>query len=269
MKILLALLLSGVGWAQYAPSASGSTVAAAEINSKPAIRSGSGGPSALTCTTGKDFYIDTTNIIGYYCYATNTWSRFAVWGTIGGTLSNQADLVTALNQQQPIVSFRAVCQSTLGGSNFDINSSVGTPATQSNCDNSGLDGNVQFASGATNHVQGKFYLSSKFVDPLSATIVDWDSSAVTGAVTFGIAWQCVGINGVASTGGYGSYTTWPSSTVSSTSYGRNATGALSLTTGCSTNSMFYFDIELTSGNNTLGAGANLKRLNFSGSGIGQ
>jgi hypothetical protein len=62
--------------AQYAASASGSTTAAAEINSKPATQVGSGAPSG-NCTAGKDFYLDSGPHTFYACTQTNTWSALA------------------------------------------------------------------------------------------------------------------------------------------------------------------------------------------------
>jgi hypothetical protein len=73
MKINLAILALACGSvlsAQYAASTSGSTTAAAEINSKPAIQGVSGAPSGLNCTNGKDFYVDTTAHALYQCSVT-------------------------------------------------------------------------------------------------------------------------------------------------------------------------------------------------------
>ncbi len=73
MKTLITLLtFAGLACAQYAPSTSGSTTAAAEINSKPAVRSGAGAASG-NCTTGKDLWINTTTNAVQPCVATNTW----------------------------------------------------------------------------------------------------------------------------------------------------------------------------------------------------
>ena len=70
--LLSTVVVCGIATAQYAPSVSGSTVAAAEINSKPAIQYGSGAPSSLNCTSGKDFYVDTSAHALYQCSVTGT-----------------------------------------------------------------------------------------------------------------------------------------------------------------------------------------------------
>ena len=76
--LFLCLVLFAVqsAMAQYAASASGSTTAAAEINSKPATQTGAGVPSG-NCTAGKDFYLNTTAHTMYACTQTNTWSALA------------------------------------------------------------------------------------------------------------------------------------------------------------------------------------------------
>lgn len=86
MKTLLILIVFAVATAtcfgQYASSACGSSTCAAELNSKPAIQTGSAAASG-NCTAGKDFWIDTTHITLQFCQATNTWS--APLGTIIGS----------------------------------------------------------------------------------------------------------------------------------------------------------------------------------------
>jgi hypothetical protein len=79
MKRLLLpfILVSITASAQFAPSQSGSSTAAAELNSKAAIQAGSGAPS-VNCTAGKDFYVDTTGHVLYICVAANTWVQSTV-----------------------------------------------------------------------------------------------------------------------------------------------------------------------------------------------
>jgi hypothetical protein len=93
---LACLLLPAAGNAQYAPSASGSTTAAAEINSKPAIRFGSGAPSG-NCTAGEDFYVDTVGQVLYFCPATNTWGKVqSALGYVPANVANNlSDLASA------------------------------------------------------------------------------------------------------------------------------------------------------------------------------
>lgn len=80
--ILFAFLLSVASLsAQYAPSGSFSSTAAAEINSKPAYQTGTGAPSALNCAIGKDFYTDVATGYLYDCTVTGTpgtWARASV-----------------------------------------------------------------------------------------------------------------------------------------------------------------------------------------------
>ena len=88
-----------MAWGQYAPSASGSATAAAEINSKPAIQSGAAVASG-NCTAGKDFWLNTLTGAIQACTATNTWgaatlvnggvasvSSLTITGTTSGTIS--------------------------------------------------------------------------------------------------------------------------------------------------------------------------------------
>ena len=85
--------------AQWTPSASGSTTAAAEINGKVNYQSGSGAPS-VNCTAGKDLYFDLTNFQSYWCKATNTWAAFAgvvtsVFGRTAAVVAGSGDYTTA------------------------------------------------------------------------------------------------------------------------------------------------------------------------------
>jgi hypothetical protein len=78
MKIIVALLLPMSVWAQYAPSSTPSTLAAGEINSKPAWQISSGAPTALACTAGKDFAFDSVGLAFYDCTVTGnpgTWVK--------------------------------------------------------------------------------------------------------------------------------------------------------------------------------------------------
>jgi hypothetical protein len=97
---------------------------------------------------------------------------------------------------------------------------------------------------------------------VKATISDWNSVATSGSATWGIATQCVSAGGIASTSGYGAYTTWTASNANGTASHRDTTNQLSLTTGCSAGDVLYFDIELTTGNNSMSEPANLKWLDL-------
>lgn len=87
-QAILLVLCAVVAHAQYAASASGSTVAAAEINAKMAHQEGSGAPSG-NCVMGKVLYMDTSNGDLYRCSATNTWALAAGGGcsVSGGVLT--------------------------------------------------------------------------------------------------------------------------------------------------------------------------------------
>lgn len=83
-----ALVMTGSLSAQYAPSVSGSSIAAAEINSKPAAQTLAGVPTA-NCTVGKDLVLNTLTNVEYICTATpNVWS--AIGGGGGGSVTNLA-----------------------------------------------------------------------------------------------------------------------------------------------------------------------------------
>jgi hypothetical protein len=77
MKNLVLFLLFGwmqtLAISQYAASTSGSTIAAAEINSKPTVQS-SAVDAIGNCTVGKDIHINTAKGSIQSCIATNRWS---------------------------------------------------------------------------------------------------------------------------------------------------------------------------------------------------
>jgi hypothetical protein len=75
MKAVFLLILSFPLWAQYqtVPTTRYPGLEAI-LNAKPAAQTGSGAPSG-NCTTGKDFYIDTTAKVLYYCSSTNGWTK--------------------------------------------------------------------------------------------------------------------------------------------------------------------------------------------------
>jgi len=116
MKSIAVLLLSALAlFAQYAPSGSGSTTAAAEINSKPAIQSAASAPSG-NCTAGKDFWVNTSTSALYGCTATNTWKLLLPVGfgltTAGGAVAvNGAAVTTTPNNQSGVQLF---CNDTVG-----------------------------------------------------------------------------------------------------------------------------------------------------------
>ncbi len=116
MKLFILLLVfSSSTFAQYSVSATSSTTAAAEINSKPAIQSGTSAPSG-NCTAGKDLYVNTATSALYGCTATNNWSLLLPVGfgltTAGGAIAiNGAAVTTTPNNQSGVQLF---CNDTLG-----------------------------------------------------------------------------------------------------------------------------------------------------------
>jgi len=85
------------------------------MNSKAAVQSGFGAPTALSCTLGKDFYINLSTGALYYCTATGspgTWQAPAA--TIAGTQANNSGWNWAINNQGELL-------------NFWLDSSQGTP----------------------------------------------------------------------------------------------------------------------------------------------
>ncbi len=104
MKNLLASLLgvlclvSGAS-AQYAASASGSTTAAGEINSKPAFQLVAGAPTSLSCTAGKDFAFNTSASTWHICTvsgAPGTWAQIESAMTFSTGLSRSGAAVTCV-----------------------------------------------------------------------------------------------------------------------------------------------------------------------------
>jgi hypothetical protein len=76
MKLIAVIMMAGLAHGQYAPSASGSTTAAAEINAKTTTQAGTGVKSgACTFVSGsiKDMYVDTATGAIQACTATNIW----------------------------------------------------------------------------------------------------------------------------------------------------------------------------------------------------
>ena len=88
MKFTVFFLMTAVCFGQYSSSACGSSTCAAEVNSKPAVQTGSVAASG-NCTAGKDFWIDTTHFTLQFCQATNTW--LAPLGTIIGSSLTAGD----------------------------------------------------------------------------------------------------------------------------------------------------------------------------------
>ncbi len=92
MKIFaVMLLIVNAAWGQYAPSASGSTTAAGEINGKPNWQLSAGNCASLSGTAGKDLCYDTTNHVWYH-YSTGAWAQIV---DVSGSFSNPT-WITAL-----------------------------------------------------------------------------------------------------------------------------------------------------------------------------
>jgi len=97
MKLFIALLLPVLTWAQYAASSSGSTLANALMDSKPAWQISSGPPTALACTAGKDFAFDSVGLASYDCTVTGnpgTWVKHQA--PLGFTPANVANNLSDL-----------------------------------------------------------------------------------------------------------------------------------------------------------------------------
>ena len=97
--IMIILCASVSAFGQWAASASGSAVAAAEINKKTAWQTGTAAPTSVNCTAAKDLYFDTTHAIAYWCSATGTpgtWTQFAV-STGGGFIDLPAGGISSGN----------------------------------------------------------------------------------------------------------------------------------------------------------------------------
>lgn len=88
MRLLAALLITTSAFAQggaWTASTSGSTTAAGEINNKANWQTGSGAPSGLNCTVGKDVYTDTATGNLYKCTTTGTPGSWTLVGISGLT----------------------------------------------------------------------------------------------------------------------------------------------------------------------------------------
>jgi hypothetical protein len=161
------------------------------------------------------------------------------------------------------VLYKAICQNFVGGSGFDLVSAIGSGYAPVSCDsvNGGLDAYHSFTDSGGLHIQGHQYLPSTFTDGIIATI-GWNSTATTGAVTWSIAAQCTASGAKPSTGGYGSYTTFASSTASGTASGITSTTGLSWTTGCTAGQTLWFDIQVNASTLAGAAAAQLHWLDL-------
>lgn len=195
---------------------------------------------------------------------TATSSTTATWQPGGGSSAT-------------VLTWKALSQNTAGGSNFDLVPAAGTLGTPAICStpdagNANLDGACAFAASATNFVEGHFYACSlaicgtAFVDGIKATITNFNTSATSGTATFGIAFQCVATNAVASATGYGSTSAWNAITVPGTASQRTETNTQTITTGCSADQDVYWYISLVNG---IANAVNVKRFAISGTGIAQ
>lgn len=84
--------LALVAHAQYAVSANPNTPGA-EMNTKPATRTGNGSPSGvLSCTSGRDLYFDTSSSppAGYWCKTTGNPGLWVQFVDTGGSYTNPA-----------------------------------------------------------------------------------------------------------------------------------------------------------------------------------
>jgi len=81
LKLLTTFLGGVLVYAQYSPSRSGSSTAAAEINSKPAWQTSTNACIGLNGTVGKDFCTDTSTGLTYTPTTTGTP---ATWGVVQG-----------------------------------------------------------------------------------------------------------------------------------------------------------------------------------------
>jgi hypothetical protein len=176
-----------------------------------------------------------------------------------------------------VITYKALSQNTVSGSNFDLVPAVGTLGTPAICStpdagNANLDGACAFAASATNFVAGHFYACSSavcgtaFVDGIKATITNFNTPATSGTATFAIAFQCVATSAVASASGYGSTSAWSAITVPGTASRRTETNTQTITTGCSTDQDVYWYISLVNG---IASAVNVKRFVISGTGIAQ
>jgi hypothetical protein len=197
-------------------------------------------------------------------------------GTSGTAGATGATGATGAGSSVSTVSFTANSQNGISGGNFDLVAAAGTLGTPGDCStpdagNGNLDGACRLVQGQM--LEFHLYACSAticgtaFADGISATITDWNSTAVTGAATFQIATQCSAAGAIPTTSGYGSPTSWAAVTTQVTASQRNHTATITLTTGCSTDQDIYGYINLVTSTLAGAAQALVKRVVFSGTGI--
>lgn len=100
----------------------------------PVFSTGAGVPSAV-CTTGREFYTDTTNDLLYFCVDTNTWAQVGV--------SNAVTAAAVLADTKLVVGSGGARGVAVSGLSGVVKSTSGVPSAAASSDIVGL-----FASGA-------------------------------------------------------------------------------------------------------------------------
>ena len=167
-------LLAIPAWGQYAPSASGSTTAAAEINSKPAFQTGTSDPA--NCTAGKDLFFNTSCLVWKFCTATNTWTSAAKI-IASGSLALATSSISS-----------AACQTVTAGS---VNSATATGTATTDAINFTANGSIKAVTGYVPGTTGGLTITAyPTTNNVNFDVCNWTSSAVTpGAVT--VNWQVI------------------------------------------------------------------------------
>jgi hypothetical protein len=113
MKLLIGLLCAVPLAAQW-QAVPGTQYPALEaiLNAKPAAQTGSGAPAG-NCTTAKDFYVDTTAHVLYYCSATNTWLK-AVNADSSGNVAISGTLTDGTTSIDPAAGVSSPALTTSG-----------------------------------------------------------------------------------------------------------------------------------------------------------
>ena len=102
LTITICALMIPSAFAQWSPSASASTIAAGELNSKLAYQVGAGAPAGA-CIAGKDAYTDLVAQTAYWCIAPNVWVRIidVTAADFEAALGNPARAATSSHRTPP------------------------------------------------------------------------------------------------------------------------------------------------------------------------
>lgn len=222
---------------------------------------GSGGATGATGLTGPTGSTGPSGPTG----ATGTNGSAGVTGATGPTGSNGsagATGATGAGSSTVTTVIGVACQGTLAAAlaSWPLSNGQSSGNYVPACDSAGgnVDGVLPMSTLGTTVLWSKpLFLDSAFTDGFPVGL-QWMTSATTGAVVWTIYSQCVSTGGLVSSSGWGSPTSFSSSTANGTASHVTFITLTSLTSGCSSGQNMY--LQVSTGAGTTVASANLKLL---------